>query len=245
MAKTLRDSRVLIVGAGGLGCPAARVLARSGVGHITVLDDDTVDLTNLHRQTLYEEADAGAAKAAVAALRIKREAALAGIKCDTVAREIRIIPDNARSVVSGHDLVLEGADNFASKFLVADACALAGVPLVQGGAVRWVGWALGSVPGHSACLRCVFEDVPRGIEETCAAAGIVGPVAGAIGALQAAIAIRLLRGETSAASVLWSYDGLAGTLRRRRIERQPRCPLCSGQIRDTQISRYVRPEHAA
>jgi len=244
MTKALREQRVLIVGAGGLGCPAARVLARSGVARFTVVDDDVVVSSNLHRQTLYRESDTGASKAQVAAERIKLEAR-DGIKCETVAREIRINPGTAADVIAGHDLVVEGADNFASKFLVADACALAGVPIVQGGAVRWVGWAMGSVPGRTACLRCVFEDVPTGRADTCAAAGIVGPVAGVIGALQAAIALRLLQGDESAAAVLFGYDGLAGSLRSRLIARQSRCPLCSGQIRDTDLSRYVRPEHAA
>jgi adenylyltransferase/sulfurtransferase len=156
-----------------------------------------------------------------------------------------VLPDQARDLVSGYDLVLEGADNFATKFLVADACALTGTPVVQAGAVRWVGWALGSRPGQSACLRCVFEDVPRGAQDTCAEAGVVGPVVGVIGALQAAIALRLLAGDGAAAGELWSYEALPGALRRRRITTQPLCPLCTGQITDTEISRYVSPECAA
>ena len=241
----LSGKRVLLVGAGGLGCPAGRVLARSGVGRIEVADDDRVDETNLHRQTLYREGDVGRPKAELAAARLIQEAASVGLGVGTVAREIRVLPEQAREVVGGFDAVLEGADNFATKFLVADACALTGTPVVQAGAVRWVGWALGSLPGQSACLRCVFEDVPRGEQDTCAEAGVVGPVVGVIGALQAAIALRLLHGDRSAAGVLWSYDALSGALRRRTIARQPHCPLCSGQITDTDISRYVPPECAA
>jgi molybdopterin-synthase adenylyltransferase len=141
--------------------------------------------------------------------------------------------------------VLEGADNFATKFLVADACALNRVPLVQAGAVRWVGWALASIPGVSACLRCVFEDMPTGQQDTCAAAGVIGPVVGALGALQAALALRLLRGDVSAAGELWSYAGLAGELRRRPVRRQARCALCSGRINQLELSRYAPPECAA
>jgi adenylyltransferase/sulfurtransferase len=236
---------VLLVGAGGLGCPAGRVLARSGVGGITLLDDDRVEETNLHRQTLYHERDVRQPKAALAASRLREEGTQAGYTVAAVAREIRVSPDSASELVAGYDLVLEGTDNFPSKFLLADACALAGVPLVQAGAVRWVGWAFGAVPERSACLRCVFEDVPRGDQDTCAAAGVVGPVVGVLGALQAAIALRLLHGDRSAAGVLWSYDGLSGAIRRRSIERQRHCALCNGSITDTNVSRYAPPDCAA
>lgn len=241
----LSGKRVLLVGAGGLGCPAGRVLARSGVGRIDVADDDVVDATNLHRQLLYRESDVGRPKASIAAARLIEEAARVGLGVGTVAREIRVLPEQAREVVGAYDLVLEGADNFATKFLVADACALTGTPVVQAGAVRWVGWALASLPGRSACLRCVFEDIPRGQQDTCAEAGVVGPVVGAVGALQAAIALRLLHGDRTAAGVLWSYDALTGALRQRAIARQPHCPLCTGRITDTDISRYAPPECAA
>jgi adenylyltransferase/sulfurtransferase len=163
----------------------------------------------------------------------------------TVAREIRVLPDNAREIVSAYDLVLEGADNFATKFLIADACFLTGTAVVQAGAVRWGGWAIGAIARESACLRCLFEDVPPGQHDTCAEAGVVGPVVGVLGALQAAIALRMLAGDRSAAGVLWSYDGLRGAVRHRRITPQSHCQLCAGFITDTQMSRYVPPECAA
>jgi adenylyltransferase/sulfurtransferase len=244
----LSGKRVLLVGAGGLGCPAGRVLAQSGVGRIDVADDDVVDDSNLHRQILYRFADSGQPKAPLAAARLCEEAAALGLRVESVAREIRVLPEQAREIVAGYDVVLEGADNFATKFLVADACALTGTPVVQAGAVRWVGWALASLPGRSACLRCVFEDIPRGQQDTCAEAGVVGPVVGVVGALQAALALRLLHGDDSAAGALWSYDGLSrsgSALRQRAVARQPHCPLCSGRITDTDISRYVPPECAA
>lgn len=245
MAAALQDRRVLLVGAGGLGCPAARVLARSGVGEITVADDDWVDETNLHRQTLYHASDVGRAKAPLAAERLREQAAQTGYALTAVAREIRALPERVSELVAGYDVVLEGTDNFASKFLLADACALGGVPLVQAGAVRWVGWALGTVPKQSACLRCVFEDVPHGEQDTCADAGVLGPVVGVIGAMQAAIALRLLSGDRSAAGVLWSYEGLSGAIRARSVARQPHCALCNGAITDTDVSRYAPPECAA
>jgi len=246
-ATALAGKRVLVVGAGGLSCPAASVLARSGVGHLTLVDDDRVDESNLQRQTLYSSADVGQPKAALAAAALIRQAAACGYELSAVAREKRFLPEGAVEAVRGFHLVLEGADNFATKFLVADACALASVPVVQAGAVRWVGWALASVPGRSACLRCVFEDVPRGdaAQATCAEAGVVGPVVGVLGALQGALALRLLLGDEVAAGELWSYAGLPGVLRRRRVTRQASCTLCAGAIRDTAFSRYAPPECAA
>lgn len=246
MGAALASKRVLLVGAGGLGCPAGRVLARSGVGHIAIADDDIVDETNLQRQLLYHEGDVGQPKAQVAARRLREEADRAGHHPVVVAREIRVLPDSAREIVGEYDLILEGADNFATKFLVADACALAGTPVVQAGAVRWVGWALASIPGQSACLRCLFEDVPRGQQDTCAEAGVVGPVVGVLGALQAALALELLAGRREAAGVLYSYEALPGTLRRRTIRREVAdCALCAGRITDTDGSRYAPPECAA
>lgn len=241
----LARARVLMIGAGGLGCAAARVLVEAGVGALTIVDDDCVELSNLQRQTLFDDADVGAAKATRAAERLSALASDAGHICSVVAREIRALPENARNLLTGHDLVLEGSDNFATKFLTADACALGRVPLVQSGAVRWVGWALASLPGRSACMRCVFEDIPAGQQDTCAAAGVIGPVVGVLGALQAALALRLLRGDQSAAGELWSYAALPGTLRRRAIRRRSQCPLCSGRIHDLQLERYAPPERAA
>jgi adenylyltransferase/sulfurtransferase len=245
MITVLSQRRVLFVGVGGLGCPAARALARSGVGHIALVDDDVVSESNLQRQVLYHSGDVKRPKVLVAAEVLRREAAEAGHGIEVVARENRVLPDRAIELVGSYDLVLEGVDNFASKFLVADACALARVPVVQAGAIRWAGWALCSVPGQGACLRCVFEDLPRGEQDTCATAGVLGPVVGALGALQAAIAIRLLSGDRSAAGALFRYDGLAGTVRQHPVQRQSHCPLCNGRITDTHVSRYAPPECAA
>jgi len=239
MATTLSRARVLVVGVGGLGCPAARVLAQSGIGRLELIDDDIVDESNLHRQTLYRLEDCGLAKVRVAAAVLQAEAQRGGHACQIVTREERVLPDSASALVAGHDVVLEGADNFATKFLLADACALAGVPLVSAGAVRWIGWAMASRPGEGACLRCIFEDVPREHEETCAAAGVVGPVVGVLGALSAALALRLLHGDPSAAGTLFGYDGLRGTLRERAHRRRADCELCSGRITDTALARYI------
>lgn len=232
----MSDARILVIGAGGLGSPAALVLARSGVRRFTLVDDDVVDVSNLHRQVLYEEADVGRGKLERAAARLGRE----GAEVRTV--EGRFVPSTALELLRGHDLVVEGADNFATKFLAADACAMARVPLVSAGAVRWSGWALASLPGASACLRCVFEDVPRDRVETCAEAGVVGPLVGLIGALQAALALRLAAGDEGAAGVLWSYRGLEGRVRASRVRRRADCPACAGEISDLSVERYAPPQ---
>ncbi len=246
MTGTLASKRVLLIGAGGLGTPIARVLAQSGVGLIEVMDDDVVELSNLHRQLLYCENDLGKSKALLACACIERDALAANVGgTRAVAREMRLDPDNALEAVGSFDLVIEGADNFSTKFLVADACALAHVPCVQGGAVRWTGWVLGSLPGQSACLRCVFEDLPEGPAQGCAEAGVIGPVVGVVGALQAALALRILRGDSAAAGVLHHYRALTGVVRSRALVRSASCPSCTGRISDLNATRYVPRECAA
>jgi molybdopterin/thiamine biosynthesis adenylyltransferase len=240
----LAAKRVLLVGAGGLGSPVATLLARAGVGTVEVADQDRIELSNLHRQTLYQASDVGQSKSVVAALRIATEALGAGSSTHAVARETRVYPDSALEIVSGFDLVVEGSDNYPTKFLVADACALRGIPCVQAGAVRWVGWAFGSVPG-SACLRCVFEDIPAGPDQGCSVAGVLGPVVGVVGALQAAIALQILAGDTHAAGVLHHYRALSGSLRRSRVARSGDCPLCLGRIADIDATRYLPRSFAA
>jgi molybdopterin/thiamine biosynthesis adenylyltransferase len=233
------EQAVLVIGLGGLACPALAVLARCGVARFTLVDDDVVDASNLQRQTLYDEADLGRLKVEVAAERIRALSPHAErVRCTQVVD--RFTPDCALALAAGHALILEGADNFATKFLAADTAKLSGVPVVQAGAVRFGGWALASLFGGSdACVRCVFEDIPREQPETCAAAGVLGPVVGVLGALQAALALELLRGHAQAAGMLYSYEALPGKLRRRRVARRADCPLCSGQILDLNPGRYL------
>ncbi len=240
-AESMRAPRgVLVIGAGGLSCPVLSVLVKSGVTRFTLVDDDRVELSNLHRQTLYDELDVGRLKVEAAVERLARLAPDArALRIERVVD--RFAPDNALALCAGHALVIEGSDNYATKFLAADAARLSSVAIVQAGAVRFGGWALGvsAQPAQGACVRCVFEDIPRGQPDTCSVSGVLGPVVGVLGALQAAIALELLHGRSRAAGVLWSYDALGEGVRRRRVDARSDCPLCRGQVADLAPGRYA------
>ena len=239
---SLSGKRVLVVGMGGLGCPAAIALARSGVGTIGIADDDEVDVTNLHRQILYADADVGKPKvaAAIRALRMYRpEGELVLVDHGT-----RLLPSNAVELASQYDVVIEGSDNFATKFLVADACRLAVRPVVHAAAVRWHGTALAVGPRGGPCYRCLFEDVPLENPPNCAEAGVIGPMLGVVGAVQADLALSVLNPSKPGAEPfgeLFTFDGKTLEYRRRRIARRKDCPLCGDalRIRDIEPKRYV------
>jgi adenylyltransferase/sulfurtransferase len=216
-------ARVLVVGAGGLGCPAAQALVDAGVGHVALADDDRVELTNLHRQLLYSEADVGRDKLDVALETLGRHAA-PGQTLEAVRS--RLLPDNARALVREYDLVLEGADNFATKFLAADACHLEQKPLVHGAAVRFRATVWSVAPAGGPCYRCLFEDVPAADAAlTCAEAGVLGPVVGLAGALMADLALDVLAG-TPRFGTLFSYEGLSDRFRAVPVAARAGCPLC-------------------
>jgi molybdopterin/thiamine biosynthesis adenylyltransferase len=219
----LKAARVLIVGAGGLGAPAALYLAAAGVGEIAIVDPDTVALSNLQRQVLYATADEGRAKVEAAAER------LAALNPD-----IRITPvaatlseANARQLVAGYDLVLDGTDDFATRFAVNAACVAEGVTLVSGAIGRWTGQV--GVFAARPCYRCLVPDIPPEAE-TCAVVGVVGALAGVIGSMMALEAVKLLTvaGEPLTGRLL-IYDALAAEVRTVRIGADPQCPVCAGR----------------
>jgi molybdopterin/thiamine biosynthesis adenylyltransferase len=239
----LAEKSALVVGAGGLGCPAALALVRAGVGRVVLADDDRVDETNLQRQILFSEADVGRDKldAAVSALhRFSRP----GQRIEAV--HTRLLPDNARALVRDFDVVLEGADNFATKFLSADACHLEGRPLVHGAAVRFRAtvWCVG--PSGRPCYRCLFEDVPAdGAAQNCAEAGVMGPVVGFAGALMADLALDVLS-DSSRSGRLFAYDGLCDQLREVPISARSGCALCGADPKISQLEElcYTAPDCA-
>ena len=220
--RRLLDSRVLLVGIGGIGCPAALYLAAAGVGGLTLVDDDTVEITNLQRQVLYSEADLGKPKAEAAAHRLR--AANPDVRIEP--HEVRLTASNARQIVEGHDLVLDGSDNFATRYVVNDAAVLGGVPLISGSLYRYEGQLLVVRPPETACYRCVFRVAPPEAPP-CHDAGVLGAVAGVIGTLQAAEAINLLaRGSSGLAGRMLLVDAREMRTRTVEVRPDPACPLC-------------------
>ncbi|WP_236605625.1 HesA/MoeB/ThiF family protein [Sandaracinus amylolyticus] len=231
---------MLVIGAGGLGCAAGIALARSGIElDVTFVDPDRVERSNLHRQVLFDDRDVGHPKAERAAEKMH---AISGGAITARGVIDRVDVTNAEALSRAHDVVIEGTDRHESKFLAADAAALARTPVVHGGVVRWAGWAMASTPFESACLRCVFEDVPRDTDvETCAEAGVIGPAVGIIGALEAALAVQILEGRREAAGVLHRFDVRTASARTSRVKSRASCPLCGERatIRALDEDRYA------
>jgi molybdopterin/thiamine biosynthesis adenylyltransferase len=229
--------RVLLIGVGGLGCPAAIALARAGVGTIGIADDDEVDLSNLHRQILFDDSDVGRPKVPAARAALEKIAG-PSIRIETYGR---FLPTNAVALASEYELIVEGSDNFATKFLAADACKIAKRPIVHAAAVRWHGTALAVSGQGQPCYRCLFEDVPLENPPNCAEAGVVGPMVGVVAAAQADLALSILDGDESVFGELFTFDGKTRTARRRHIASRRDCPLCRPlpSISTIERSRYV------
>lgn len=242
-SKSLESARVLVVGMGGLGCPAALALAEAGVSCLVLADDDVVDVTNLHRQILFDEADVGTDKLDAAERTLRRLYP----RLDVDRVRSRLLPDNARDLVRQADVVIEGADNYATKFLASDACRLEETPVVHGSAVRWRATAWAVSPAGAPCYRCLFEDVPRaGADVNCAEAGVMGPVVGLAGALLADLGLRVLAGDPTVFGSIHTYDGRRDRLRAVEVPRRPDCPLCGTQeIFDIDEARYTGQSCAA
>jgi molybdopterin/thiamine biosynthesis adenylyltransferase len=218
--QALKAASALIVGAGGLGAPAALYLAAAGVGRIGLADPDTVALSNLQRQILYASADIGRAKVEVAAER------LTGLNPHVAIEPLaaRLGPDNAAALVRPYDLVLDGTDDFATRFAVNDACLAEGKPLVSGAIGRWTG-QVGVFAGRP-CYRCLVPDIPPEAE-TCATVGVIGALAGVIGAMMALEAIKLItHAGDSLTGRLLIYDALSAETRTVRVGADPACPAC-------------------
>jgi molybdopterin/thiamine biosynthesis adenylyltransferase len=218
----LTNDRVLIVGVGGLGVPAAMALVRAGVRQLGLIDPDPIELSNLARQVIYRVSDLGAPKVIAAARRLSESHP--EVQIETYQYELNAA--NAAEVISHYGFVIDATDNPATKFLINDTCVATRRPFVYGGVLGLTGQAMTVIPGRSACLRCLFEDPPDEAEiASCREAGIVGPVAGAIGEIEAAEAIRWLRGETPAlAGSMLTYDGGGpGRIRLTPVAPRPGC----------------------
>lgn len=227
--RRLGDSRVLLVGAGGLGSPAALYLAAAGVGHLTLVDDDRVERSNLQRQVLHRDVDTGTLKVRSAAT------TLLGLNpgVDVSGIDARIDATNAERILAGHDVVIDGSDNFATRYAVNDACVALGIPNVHGSVFRFEGQVTVFWParpdGAGPCYRCLYPAPPPAeLAPSCAEAGVLGVVPGVIGMLQAGEALKLLLGVgVPLVGRLLQYDALRGRFDEFDVTRDPRCVSCA------------------
>mgnify|MGYP000389122691 FL=1 len=233
--RNLLGAKALIIGAGGLGSPSAIYLALAGVGTIGIVDFDVVEISNLQRQILHHTSDIG---------RPKLESARDNIisynpDTNVVLHEVRLESHNAREIISQYDLVINGADNFATRYLVNDACYLEGKPLVDGSILIFDGQATLFLPGQG-CYRCLFpEPPPPGLVPNCAEAGVLGALTGLVGSIQATEALKLILGiGESLVSRLLLIDALSMSFREVRLKRNPSCPLCGDNPTVTELIDY-------
>jgi molybdopterin/thiamine biosynthesis adenylyltransferase len=233
-------ARVLVVGIGGIGCPAVLALARTGIGTIGLCDDDQVEASNLHRQILFADSDASAGTPKVDAA--ARVVLAISSRVEVRTHKTRLLPRGAVDLVRQYDVVLEGADNYATKFLAADACAIAGVRIVHASAVRWTATALAVGAYGRPCYRCLFEDVPAGGGPGCAQAGVMGPVVGVIAAAQVDLALAMIDGVPVQGQLV-TFDGKTDVLRRRPVAARADCDLCGhgARIRHIEPQAYLAP----
>lgn len=220
----LLKGRVLIIGAGGLGSPIALYLAAAGVGTIGIADADVVDISNLQRQIIHFTKDVGRAK--VDSAKEKMEAINPGVKVKTYPEHVSAA--NILDIIQEYDFVIDGTDNFAAKFLINDACVMAGKPYSHGGILRFDGQTITVKPHESACYRCIFPTPPpRDAIPSCAQAGVLGVLAGVLGTIQATEAVKFLlgKGELLTGRLL-VFNALAMRFREVQIAKNPRCPLC-------------------
>jgi len=227
----LAEAHVAVIGCGGIGSPAIQYLAAAGVGRLTLVDDDTVDLSNLQRQTIFAPGDVGMSKAEVAAQWVRRfDPAI-----EVHAFAERIDRGNAASIISGADLVLDGCDNFATRLTVSDACVASAIPLTSAALGRFQGQIAnfaGHLPGE-ACYRCFVGDALDGEDcDTCAADGVLGAMAGTVGCFAAMHAVRaLVAGKAAFGDPQWGtlhlFDGMSPSLRALRIVKDAQCSGCA------------------
>jgi molybdopterin/thiamine biosynthesis adenylyltransferase len=236
--KLLR-ARVLVIGAGGLGSPVSFYLAAAGVGTIGLIDGDVVDLSNLHRQILHHTPDVDRPKV------VSAQAKLTALNPDVtvVPHHERLTVDNALPLFAQYDLIIDGTDNFPTKFLANDAAIFTKRPLVHGGILRFVGQVMTILPGESACYRCIFkEPPPAGLVPTCQEAGVLGALAGVIGTIQATEALKLILGQPqSLTGRLLTYDALSSTFREITVRRNPKCPICGERPTITTLTMTEQP----
>jgi sulfur-carrier protein adenylyltransferase/sulfurtransferase len=235
--RRLMEAKVLVIGAGGLGSPAAMYLTAAGVGTLGLVDFDRVDLSNLQRQLLHDTDDVGRPKVESARDRLGD----LNPNVDVVAHQTLLSSENAFDVLGGYDVVVDGTDNFPVRYLVNDACQMLGKPLVYGSIYQWEGQASVFLPGpQTPCYRCLFpEPPPPGTVPSCAEGGVFGVLPGIIGSIQAVEAIKLILGAgESLVGKLLLYDALRNEFTTVKLRWDPDCPVCGKHPTVTELIDY-------
>lgn len=231
--KKIAAAKVLVIGAGGLGAPIALYLAAAGIGRLGLVDGDIVDLSNLQRQIIHFTPDLGKAKVLSAQEKILQ------INPDVQVQTYHTLAmaDNILEIIKDYDIVVDGTDNFAAKFLINDACVLAGKPYSHGGILRFNGQTMTVIPGQTACYRCVFlNPPPADAVPTCRQAGVLGAIAGMLGTIQAAEVLKLVTGAGEPlTNALLTFDALKMNFRRVAVKRNAKCPVCGEHPTITQL----------
>lgn len=238
--KKLLNASVLIIGAGGLGAPAAMYLAAAGVGHIGIVDADEVDLSNLQRQIIHSTADIGKVK-----VKSAKESMLAinpDIKVDTY--RTFVTSENIMELLKDYDFIIDGTDNFPAKFLINDACVMAKKPFSHAGIIRFQGQLMTYVPGEGPCYRCVFKNPPpKDAVPTCKLAGVIGAMGGVIGSLQAMEAVKYIIGQGDLLTGrLLTYDALKMQFRTVPLPKDCHCAVCGENPTITELIDYEQAE---
>lgn len=215
----ITHAKTLVIGAGGLGCPALQYLAAAGVGHIGIVDHDTVDKTNLHRQILFTENDIGQNKAIIAKKRLET----LNSDITITAHDEKFTAENAETLVQNYDIIIDGTDNFKSKYLINDACVKYEKPLIAASVLRFEGQVmLFQNNAESACYRCLYPDIVNP-PLNCNQAGVLGSVAGTVGTMQATIAISYICDAKKWANTLWTFDATNGRTTTLTIPKKSGC----------------------
>lgn len=234
----LLTSKVLIVGAGGLGSPILLYLAAAGVGTLGIVDSDVVDLSNLQRQIAHFTSDVDKPKVTSAAEKISN----LNPDVKVIPYKIRLDSSNIEEIIQGYDFIIDGTDNFPTKFLINDACVMHRKPFSHAGILRFEGQTFTYTPG-TMCYRCIFkEPPPKGVIPTCSEAGILGAVAGVIGSIQALEALKFLLGIGNLlTNRLLTYNALSGKLREITLRTNKNCPICGENPIIEKLQDYEQP----
>ncbi|MDC7224860.1 MAG: molybdopterin-synthase adenylyltransferase MoeB [Spirochaetales bacterium] len=234
----LLESKVLVIGAGGLGAPILLYLAAAGVGTLGIVDGDVVDLSNLQRQVIHATGDIGTAKVESAKESIR------AINPDVTVKTYRelALAHNISDLIEEYDFIIDGTDNFPAKFLINDACVMKGKPFSHGGILRFDGQTLTHTPGH-ACFRCIFPELPpKDAVPSCSQAGVLGAIAGTLGTIQATEAVKYLLGKGELLTDrLLSFNALEMKFRTIGVRKSSTCPVCGDHPSVVELTDYEQP----